>query len=72
VTNFGIRVSIANLESKGFTLENPAFRTQTGWTFAVQGPGSALLASQVCDPHRQRHVYEAVRDLYGRYGDLRR
>jgi hypothetical protein len=65
VTNFGIRVSVANLDASGFSLANPDFTNDTGWTFAAQGPGSALYGHRACDPDRQRHVFEAVRDLYG-------
>jgi hypothetical protein len=73
VNNFGIRVSVADLRASGFSIRNPDTREGTGWTFAKQGPGSALYGSHVCDPERQRHVFEAVRDLYGRVtsGDLR-
>jgi len=64
VTNFGIRVSIAALSATGFSVANPAFTEKTGWTLAARGPGSALYSSYVCDPDRQRRVFEAVRDLY--------
>ena len=67
VSNFGIRVSVAGLEATGFTVDNPDFTNDAGWRFAQQGPGSARRAHYLCDPDRQRHVYEAVRDLYGRY-----
>jgi hypothetical protein len=72
VTNFGIRVSFAELESTGFVIENAEFTATTGWSFASQGPGATSYADQVCDPDRQRHVYESVRDLYAHYGGLRR
>ena len=67
VSNFGIRVSYANLQSSGFTLLNPDFSEQTGWDFAGQGPGSAVIAFEECDPQRQLHLFEGVRDLYGPY-----
>ena len=67
VSNFGIRVSVAGLEATGFTVDDRDFTNDTGWKFAQQGPGSARRAHYLCDPDRQRHVYEAVRDLYGRY-----
>jgi len=66
VTNFGIRVSIADLRTSGFSIANAGFTKDTAWTFATQGPGSAGYAYYACDPDRQRHVYEAVRDLYRR------
>jgi hypothetical protein len=66
VTNFGIRASVADLNASGFSVANPDFTNETGWTFAARGPGSAVYGHQVCDPDRQRHVFEAVRDLYGR------
>jgi hypothetical protein len=74
VSNFGIRVSVANLNASGFSIANPDFTNETGWTFAARGPGTGAYGHQVCDPDRQRHVFEAVRDLYGRVaaGDLRR
>jgi hypothetical protein len=67
VSNFGVRVSFAGLEAVGFTIDNPDFTKETGWSFAMRGPGSARRAYYLCDPERQRHVYEAVRDLYRRY-----
>ena len=67
VSNFGIRVSVAGVEATGFTVDNPDFTNDAGWKFAQQGPGSARRAHYLCDPDRQRHVYEAVRDLYSRY-----
>lgn len=72
VTNFGIRVSIAALSATGFSVANPAFTEKTGWTLATQGPGSALYSSYVCDPDRQRRVFEAVRDLYRHAATARR
>lgn len=65
VTNFGIRASIAGLEGTGFRVENPGFTSQTGWSFSTRGPGSARYGYHACDPQRQRHVFEAVGDLYG-------
>ena len=67
VSNFGIRVSVANLEATGFTIDDRDFTKKTGWNFAQRGPGSARRAHYICDPDRQRHVYEAVRDLYRQY-----
>ncbi|MBA2260539.1 MAG: hypothetical protein H0W18_16745 [Acidobacteria bacterium] len=67
VSNFGIRVSVANLDATGFTIDDRDFTKDTGWNFAQQGPGSARRAHYLCDPDRQRHVYEAVRDLYAEY-----
>lgn len=67
VSNFGIRVSFAHLEPTGFTVTNPDFTGQSGWDFAIQGPGGAVFESVVCDPQRQLHVFENVRDLYGPY-----
>lgn len=74
VTNFGIRVSVADVNASGFSVANADFTNDTGWTFGKRGPGSAVYGDYVCDPDRQRHVFEAVRDLYGRVaaGDFRR
>lgn len=66
VSNFAIRASVANLNPIGFSVVNPHFRNGTGWTFAARGPGSAVYGHHACDPDRQRHVFEGVRDLYGR------
>jgi hypothetical protein len=68
VSNFGVRMSIGGMSASGVRLENPDFTQETGWRFAQQGPGSARYAYHVCNPDRQRQVYEAVRQLYGRVG----
>jgi hypothetical protein len=72
VTNFGIRTSVADIRGEGVSVENPDFATASGWRFAALGPGSARFATESCDPDRQRHVYEAVRETYRRYRDLNR
>jgi hypothetical protein len=66
VSNFGVRMSIGGMSASGVRLEDAGFTQKTGWSFAQQGPGSAQYGFHVCDPDRQRHVYEAVRELYGR------
>jgi hypothetical protein len=65
VSNFGVRVSIAGISATGLQLENADFTHRTGWSFAHQGPASAQYGYHVCDPDRQRRVYEAVSQLYG-------
>ena len=74
VTNFGVRMSIAGIDASGISLDNGDVRVKTGWTFATRGPGAARYADRACDPDRQQHVYEAVRELYGRVitGDFKR
>lgn len=67
VSNFGVRMSVAALEAVGLTIVDPDFTEDRGWRFAARGPGSAARGGHPCDPERQRHVYDAVRDLYGRY-----
>ena len=73
VSNFGVRMSIGSIAASGIRLENADFTQKTGWTFAQRGPASAQYGYHVCDPDRERHVYEAVRELYGRVasGDFR-
>jgi hypothetical protein len=65
VSNFGVRMSIAGMSATGMVLGNADFTTTTGWSFTEQGPASAQYGHYVCDPDRERHVYESVRDLYG-------
>ena len=66
VRNFGVRMSIGGMSANGLTVENADFTQKTGWSFLRQGPGAAQFGYHVCDPDRDRHVYEAVRELYGR------
>ena len=73
VSNFGVRMSIGGVSATGLLLENADFTQETGWSFVQHGPGTAQYGYHLCDPDRQRHVYEAVSELYGRVasGDFR-
>jgi len=68
VSNFGVRMSIAGMSGTGMVLDNVDFTERTGWSFMQQGPASAQYGYHVCDAERERHVFESVRDLYGRVG----
>ena len=63
VSNFGVRVSLAALEATGFTMDNPTSR-KNRVEFFDERARLGTPCHYLCDPERQRHVYEAVRDLY--------
>jgi hypothetical protein len=62
VGNYQIQFNIANVQGQGFKVVNPNFTVgKDGWTYDF----TPDTFRHRCDPQRQLHMFDAVKELYG-------
>jgi hypothetical protein len=68
VSDRKILVQFAKIQAQGFTVKNADFTSRTGWKLSSTGHElHGTLKSHECDPHRLKHMFQGVKQLYGQW-----